>query len=367
VFRPGSGNVPGAGVAAAAGAGGGTGTGARGAVISLDPPGLDLGQVEDVVDQGEQVLAGRVDLLQVGQERLPADLFGLLLEELAVADYGVEGRAQLMAHVGDELAFGPAGGLGGIAGDRQLLVGLLQLRRALPDAPLQVLVELPDLLQGGEHDDRQVAQAVVGLEPLQDLEAVARGHDDVEQDHVERPGPDQFQGLAAVGRRGHVMAQAAQPAVQQIPVDLVVVHHQEGALPGGGGLAARAGARGHAADHVPDHLRQGGRARRRVVGRACEVDQVVQARQQLPAQGAGPAQVVGEAVQQHFPGVLEPELMASAVRAITGMARVSSAALSRRVTSQPSITGMCMSIRMRSGRSVRALSAASAPSTAQTT
>ena len=40
--------------------------------VEVHPPGLDLGEVEDVVDQPEQVLAGRVDLLEVGQDRRPA-------------------------------------------------------------------------------------------------------------------------------------------------------------------------------------------------------------------------------------------------------------------------------------------------------
>ena len=33
--------------------------------LQLHPPGLDLGEVEDVVDQGQQVLARGVDVLQV--------------------------------------------------------------------------------------------------------------------------------------------------------------------------------------------------------------------------------------------------------------------------------------------------------------
>ena len=34
----------------------------------VHPPGLDLGEVQDVVDEPEQVLAGRVDLLEVREE-----------------------------------------------------------------------------------------------------------------------------------------------------------------------------------------------------------------------------------------------------------------------------------------------------------
>ena len=52
----------------------------------VHPPGLDLGEVEDVVDQPEQVLAGRVDLLEVREERLLVEVLGLLLEHLGVPD-----------------------------------------------------------------------------------------------------------------------------------------------------------------------------------------------------------------------------------------------------------------------------------------
>ena len=72
--------------------------------------GLDLRQVEDVVDERQQVLARGVDLLEVGGEVLLAQVFGLFLQHLAVADDGVQRRAQLVAHVGQELALGAVGG-----------------------------------------------------------------------------------------------------------------------------------------------------------------------------------------------------------------------------------------------------------------
>ena len=71
--------------------------------------GLDLREVEDVVDDRQQVLAGPVDLLQVGRRVLGDLLGGQLLEQLAVADDGVQGRAQLVAHVGQERALDLAG------------------------------------------------------------------------------------------------------------------------------------------------------------------------------------------------------------------------------------------------------------------
>ena len=51
-----------------------------------------------------------------GTQVVLADVLGLLLEHLAVADDGVERRAQLVAHVGQEGALGPVGGLGRVLG-----------------------------------------------------------------------------------------------------------------------------------------------------------------------------------------------------------------------------------------------------------
>ena len=71
--------------------------------------GLDLGEVEDVVDHAEQGLAriadGRQELALLGRELALEDQFGH-------ADHGVQGRANFMAHVGQEGALGPAGRFG---------------------------------------------------------------------------------------------------------------------------------------------------------------------------------------------------------------------------------------------------------------
>src|SRR5262245_15703803 len=69
--------------------------------VELHPPGLDLREVEDVVDQGEQVTASAehaVERFKVLLERL-----GVLPQHLGYADDSVERRAQLVAHVGQEL------------------------------------------------------------------------------------------------------------------------------------------------------------------------------------------------------------------------------------------------------------------------
>ena len=70
--------------------------------------GLDLRQIENVVDQAKQVAAGAFDLLEVGDEAFLSEIDGFFLENFAVADDGIERRAQLMAHVGEELRLVPA-------------------------------------------------------------------------------------------------------------------------------------------------------------------------------------------------------------------------------------------------------------------
>ncbi|MNS39493.1 hypothetical protein D3C72_717770 [compost metagenome] len=89
--------------------------------------GFHLGQVEDVVDQREQVARVAQHDAQV--------VLGLLRQldalvehhQLGVADDRVERRAQLVAHVGEELALHAVGGLGLVREGQQLLVLLLEL------------------------------------------------------------------------------------------------------------------------------------------------------------------------------------------------------------------------------------------------
>ena len=69
--------------------------------MKLHPPRFDLGQVEDVVDQREQMPARAehaVERLGILLQRLR-----ILAQHLAHPDDGVERRAQLVAHVGEEL------------------------------------------------------------------------------------------------------------------------------------------------------------------------------------------------------------------------------------------------------------------------
>ena len=69
-------------------------------------PGLDLGEIEDVVDDGQERLRRMLDDLEI------LALTGIELgieHEFRHADDAVHRRANLVAHVGEELALGPIG------------------------------------------------------------------------------------------------------------------------------------------------------------------------------------------------------------------------------------------------------------------
>src|SRR5437899_4772708 len=71
--------------------------------VELHPARLDLRQVEDVVDESQQVLARRIDVVQVIRLLLVHLAKEFLLQHLRKADDRVQRRAKLMRHVGEEL------------------------------------------------------------------------------------------------------------------------------------------------------------------------------------------------------------------------------------------------------------------------
>ena len=106
---------------------------AEGGSLHDQLPGFDLRQVQHVVDHDEQRLAGQADLgekiglLEI-QRRLP--------EQVRQADDRIHRRADLVAHVGEELALG--------------IVRLFRLVSGLPQGRL-VLLALGDVARGGKH------------------------------------------------------------------------------------------------------------------------------------------------------------------------------------------------------------------------
>ena len=90
-----------------------------------------------------------------------------------------------------------------------------------------------DLLLGaGDHDDRQSAQAPVGLKADEHFHSVHLGHFHVEQHQVEGLHQDQLERLLPVAGLGDVAkTQAVERADQREPHGAAVVHDQHGRLP----------------------------------------------------------------------------------------------------------------------------------------
>ncbi len=61
--------------------------------MQLHLAGLDLRKIQDVVDESQQMLAGRRDLLEVGAEVLQIAVDRLLLQHLGKAENRVQRRA----------------------------------------------------------------------------------------------------------------------------------------------------------------------------------------------------------------------------------------------------------------------------------
>ena len=85
--------------------------------VELELARLHPGEVQDVVDDGQQRIGGRLDDPQI------LALFGRELgvqHEIGHPDDAVHRRPNLVTHVRQELALGPVGGLGGVFGRSQL-------------------------------------------------------------------------------------------------------------------------------------------------------------------------------------------------------------------------------------------------------
>ena len=169
----------------------------------LEPAGLDLGEVQHVVDDLQQRLARAVDRLR---EAALAVVEPGAKQQLGHAENAVHRRADLMAHRRHELALGPAGALGGIARGLQLQLALALLGHIVEQAvdthlaagqlahpgaltqPAQAVHRVVDA-------QRHVAGAALALEI-----ALARQQRPVLLEHPQRQQP--------VGRPGRLARQA---------------------------------------------------------------------------------------------------------------------------------------------------------------
>ena len=90
--------------------------------IGVHSPGFDLGEIENIVDEAQEVAGVGFDLAEIPQQARFAKVLDLLLHHLAVADDGGERGPELMAHIGQEGALGPVGGFGRVLGALSLFL-----------------------------------------------------------------------------------------------------------------------------------------------------------------------------------------------------------------------------------------------------
>ena len=93
--------------------------------------GFDLGKIEHVVNELQQVFSRRAYLLEIGDLLFPTRILGVFRKYFAIADDGVERGSQLMRDVGEKRALGLVRQGGDVASFGQLLC---QLAKALVDS-----------------------------------------------------------------------------------------------------------------------------------------------------------------------------------------------------------------------------------------
>jgi hypothetical protein len=146
----------------------------EGTVLEVEAAGLDLREVQDAVDHREQALRGpahhrQVVALHEGDRRRQ--------QELGQPDDPVHGRADLVAHVGQELALRPVRALGGLGGGLLVLdvgagrVPLLDRARGVADR--QRPREVPPVFAVGSAPEAELGFVADAL--------LHRGHPGVER------------------------------------------------------------------------------------------------------------------------------------------------------------------------------------------
>ena len=101
--------------------------------LDLHLAGFDLGHVEQIVDQAEQMRARRMDvagIFVVARRPRPGPKHSCR-DDLGKAENGVQRRAQLVAHIGEKRRLGGIGGLGLEALAQRLVAGFFEFARQI--------------------------------------------------------------------------------------------------------------------------------------------------------------------------------------------------------------------------------------------
>ena len=106
-------------------------------LLEFERAGLDLREVENLVDDGEQAVAALPDRL--GEHRLLLGQVGVE-QQAGHADHAVHRRADFVAHVGQEGRLGDVGRVGLLLRLLQFVVGLVECAGALDHAELDAVV-----------------------------------------------------------------------------------------------------------------------------------------------------------------------------------------------------------------------------------
>ena len=152
--------------------------------------GLDLGKVEQVVEQRDQMRSGDVDVLEIVAVALVADRAEVLgHDHLGETGDGVERRADLVADLGEEIRLFGCRLVRLALGRPQLFLGLVQ--------GLKPGLEFADLALGGIERGRDRAALLLHLaagEDQRECGAVAPGNGEqaaLDRDAVAAPGCEQ--------------------------------------------------------------------------------------------------------------------------------------------------------------------------------
>ena len=216
---------------------------------------LDLGEIEHVVDEHQQVLAAPLDdldaFLLVGREVFRA------LEDLREAEDAVQRGAQLVAHAREELALGLVGAIGGLFFELALVARALQgdliahprqellHRKRLCDVVLGALAKQPRPVlvvgPGGEEHDRDPREFLVRAHRRDELIAALAGHHHVAQHEVRLERNRLLEALLAIrgGRHAVVGREARRHELAHLVVVLDDQHERARAFAGGRSPAAR--------------------------------------------------------------------------------------------------------------------------------